>query len=189
MFFNLVGGNPPQSYQKCCQFQDGKKKKLKTREPPSPLFPCKHCDFLWVVPKYGPLSAPWGPAQSPGPEVGRSKSSSGCGLCVYENPPSLPRSDNLASPQIRVRASPRTGCSPRPPTFWAKRESDRSNGCGISNVVFQLASVSLALGEMLSTYRKCQKRGAWVAQLVKRPTSARSRSRGPGVRAPCLALC
>ena len=27
-------------------------------------------------------------------------------------------------------------------------------------------------------------RGAWVAQSVKRPTSAGSRSRGPGVRAP-----
>ena len=32
------------------------------------------------------------------------------------------------------------------------------------------------------------KRGAWVAQSVKRPTSARSRSRGPGVRAPRRAL-
>ena len=31
-------------------------------------------------------------------------------------------------------------------------------------------------------------RGAWVAQSVKRPTSARSRSRGPRVRAPCRAL-
>ena len=31
-------------------------------------------------------------------------------------------------------------------------------------------------------------RGAWVAQSVKRPTSARSRSRGPGVRAPRRAL-
>ena len=30
-------------------------------------------------------------------------------------------------------------------------------------------------------------RGAWVAQSVKRPTSARSRSRGPWVRAPCRA--
>ena len=30
--------------------------------------------------------------------------------------------------------------------------------------------------------------GAWVAQSVKRPTSARSRSRGPGVRAPRRAL-
>ena len=30
--------------------------------------------------------------------------------------------------------------------------------------------------------------GAWVAQSVKRPTSARSRSRGPGVRAPRQAL-
>ena len=31
-------------------------------------------------------------------------------------------------------------------------------------------------------------RGAWVAQSVERPTSARSRSRGPGVRAPRQAL-
>ena len=31
-------------------------------------------------------------------------------------------------------------------------------------------------------------RGAWVAQSVKRPTSARSRSRGPWVRAPRRAL-
>ena len=31
-------------------------------------------------------------------------------------------------------------------------------------------------------------RGAWVAQSVKRPTSARSRSRGPRVRAPRQAL-
>ena len=30
--------------------------------------------------------------------------------------------------------------------------------------------------------------GAWVAQSVKRPTSARSPSRGPGVRAPRRAL-
>ena len=30
--------------------------------------------------------------------------------------------------------------------------------------------------------------GAWVAQSVKRPTSARSRSRGPWVRAPRQAL-
>ena len=30
--------------------------------------------------------------------------------------------------------------------------------------------------------------GTWVAQSVKRPTSARSRSRGPGVRAPRQAL-
>ena len=32
--------------------------------------------------------------------------------------------------------------------------------------------------------QKITNRGAWVAQSVKRPTSARSRSRGPGVRAP-----
>ena len=32
------------------------------------------------------------------------------------------------------------------------------------------------------------KRGAWVAQSVKRPTSARARSRGPWVRAPRQAL-
>ena len=31
--------------------------------------------------------------------------------------------------------------------------------------------------------------GAWVAQSVKRPTSARSRSRGSWVRALCRALC
>ena len=31
-------------------------------------------------------------------------------------------------------------------------------------------------------------RGAWVAQSVKRPTSARSQSRGPGVQAPRQAL-
>ena len=30
--------------------------------------------------------------------------------------------------------------------------------------------------------------GTWVAQSVKRPASARSRSRGPGVRAPHRAL-
>ena len=35
---------------------------------------------------------------------------------------------------------------------------------------------------------KKKDRGAWVAQSVKRPTSARSRSRGPGVRAPRQAL-
>ena len=35
---------------------------------------------------------------------------------------------------------------------------------------------------------KTNSRGAWVAQSVKRPTSARSRSRGPGVRAPRRAL-
>ena len=36
--------------------------------------------------------------------------------------------------------------------------------------------------------KKCKTRGAWVAQSVKRPTSARSRSRGPGVQAPRRAL-
>ena len=35
---------------------------------------------------------------------------------------------------------------------------------------------------------KQHQRGAWVAQSVKRLTSARSRSRGPGVRAPHQAL-
>ena len=33
-----------------------------------------------------------------------------------------------------------------------------------------------------------EQRGAWVAQSVKRPTSARSRSHSPGVRAPRQAL-
>ena len=37
-------------------------------------------------------------------------------------------------------------------------------------------------------FKKLKKRGAWVAQSVKLPTSARSRSRGPGVRAPHQAL-
>ena len=36
--------------------------------------------------------------------------------------------------------------------------------------------------------KNMQNRGAWVAQSVKRPTSARSRSRGPAVRAPRQAL-
>ena len=36
--------------------------------------------------------------------------------------------------------------------------------------------------------QKIKNRGAWVAQSVKRPTSARSRSRSPGVRAPHQAL-
>ena len=36
--------------------------------------------------------------------------------------------------------------------------------------------------------QKYNHRGAWVAQSVKRPTSARSRSRGLGVRAPRQAL-
>ena len=39
-----------------------------------------------------------------------------------------------------------------------------------------------------SASRRRKMRGAWVAQSVKRPTSARSRSRGPGVRAPRQAL-
>ena len=37
-------------------------------------------------------------------------------------------------------------------------------------------------------FKKHSGRGAWVAQSVKRPTSARSRSRGPWVRAPRQAL-
>ena len=48
------------------------------------------------------------------------------------------------------------------------------------------APPSLVLSLSLSKISKC--RGAWVAQSVKRPTSARSRSRGPGVRAPRQAL-
>ena len=43
-------------------------------------------------------------------------------------------------------------------------------------------------GWVIKGYKKVWGRGAWVAQLVKRPTSARSRSRGPGVRAPRQAL-
>ena len=39
-----------------------------------------------------------------------------------------------------------------------------------------------------SLKRSIELRGAWVAQSVKRPTSARSRSRSPGVRAPRQAL-
>ena len=39
-----------------------------------------------------------------------------------------------------------------------------------------------------NSIKNWQNRGAWVAQSVKRPTSARSRSRGPGVRAPRQAL-
>ena len=40
----------------------------------------------------------------------------------------------------------------------------------------------------INTPLKKERWGAWVAQSVKRPTSARSRSRGPGVRAPRQAL-
>ena len=36
--------------------------------------------------------------------------------------------------------------------------------------------------------QKIKNRGAWVVQSVKRLTSARSRSHGPGVRAPRRAL-
>ena len=39
-----------------------------------------------------------------------------------------------------------------------------------------------------ATLIKAENGGAWVAQSVKRPTSARSRSRSPGVRAPRRAL-
>ena len=39
-----------------------------------------------------------------------------------------------------------------------------------------------------SPYLKVTKRGTWVAQSVKRPASARSRSCGPWVRAPRQAL-
>ena len=38
------------------------------------------------------------------------------------------------------------------------------------------------------SFLKMQHRGAWVAQSVKRPTLARSRSRGPWVQAPRRAL-
>ena len=40
----------------------------------------------------------------------------------------------------------------------------------------------------LNGHKRPLSRGAWVAQSVKRPTSARSRSRGLGVRAPRQAL-
>ena len=42
--------------------------------------------------------------------------------------------------------------------------------------------------EVRNQFKIFQLRGAWVAQSVKRPTSARSRSRGPWVRAPRQAL-
>ena len=51
---------------------------------------------------------------------------------------------------------------------------------------FLSAPLLLALRLSLSKINKHW--GAWVAQSVKRPTSARSRSRGPGVRAPRQAL-
>ena len=41
---------------------------------------------------------------------------------------------------------------------------------------------------MLTLIKRNQERGAWVAQSVKHPTSARSRSRGSGVGAPRPAL-
>ena len=47
---------------------------------------------------------------------------------------------------------------------------------------------TLYLQRMSLSLRKWPHRGAWVAQSVKRPTSARSRSRGPWVRAPRRAL-
>ena len=37
--------------------------------------------------------------------------------------------------------------------------------------------------QLEGSFKNAHYRGTWVAQLVKRPTSARSRSRGPGVRA------
>ena len=43
-------------------------------------------------------------------------------------------------------------------------------------------------GCVVMSSKTIQTRGAWVAQSVERPTSARSRSRGPGVRAPRQAL-
>ena len=42
--------------------------------------------------------------------------------------------------------------------------------------------------DLVDLHRKEASRGAWVAQSVKRPTSARSRSRSPWVRAPRQAL-
>ena len=44
------------------------------------------------------------------------------------------------------------------------------------------------LCQVQTSVKRESPRGAWVAQSVKRPTSARSRSRGPGVRAPRRAL-
>ena len=47
---------------------------------------------------------------------------------------------------------------------------------------------TVAICRMHFLLKSIQIRGAWVAQPVKRPTSARSQSRGPGVRAPRQAL-
>ena len=48
--------------------------------------------------------------------------------------------------------------------------------------------IRLRMSLMQSLIKIELRRGAWVAQSVKRPTSARSRSRGLGVRAPRQAL-
>ena len=54
------------------------------------------------------------------------------------------------------------------------------------NIKFKKTYAPLCSLQHYLKYPRC--RGAWVAQSVKRPTSARSRSRGLGVRAPCQAL-
>ena len=72
----------------------------------------------------------------------------------------------------------------------------RKGTCGASSV--RRGARELVLGclqvmlteeiQMQTHFLKKLSWGAWVAQSVRPPTSARSRSRGPGVRAPRQAL-
>ena len=56
-----------------------------------------------------------------------------------------------------------------------------------SDSVVERSRVPISVS-LFTAFRKLPNWGAWVAQSVKRPTSARSRSRGPRVRAPRRAL-
>ena len=63
---------------------------------------------------------------------------------------------------------------------WVKHPTLFSSGHELMVLGIELGILSLSAPPPLSLSLKINKyRGAWVAQSVKRPTSARSRSRGP----------
>lgn len=102
-------------------------------------------DFLWVIPKYGPLSPPLGSARSLGPEVGVTPA-----WCAGE--PSTPAAEVVTSP-IQRRLSELLLEMGAFQTHLLSEPRGRVlgvMGVAVSKVVFQFASVSLSLGEIAS---------------------------------------
>ena len=96
------------------------------------------------------------------------------------------------SPHVSILVSPNgfLDINRRLAVTWGVLPQEKLPNLGNNSDVRGVATdLSTIPGSQLSrNLDKKQSRGAWVAQSVKRLTSARSRSRGPGVRAPRQAL-